>query len=68
MGDLKKKNQKNGTGKGFIVDTGHGKEIIVEHGDAAKNKAAVEILRRYVQKFYEIQEEKLEDDKKKDEE
>ena len=59
MGDLKKKKPKDYITRGDIVDTGEGK-IIIKHSNASSSEQVIEQLRGYIQKFYEIQEEKME--------
>ena len=49
MGDLKKKKP-----------IGEEKEVIIEHGNVYSDEQVIEMLRGYIQKFYEIQEEKME--------
>lgn len=71
MGDLKKKKSKDDIKQDYIVDIGKEKEIIIEHGNASSDEAIIERLRGYIQKFYEIQEEKMEkaeQEKKKEDE
>ena len=60
MGDLKKKKPKDDIKADYVVDVGEGKEVIIEHGNASSDEQVIERLRGYIQKFYEIQEEKLE--------
>lgn len=59
MGDLKKKN-KDYTATDYVVDSGEGKNIIIEHGNASSDEQMIERLRGYIQKFYEMQERKME--------
>ena len=60
MGDLKKKKTKDDIKADYVVDVGEEKEVIIEHGNASSDEQVIERLRGYIQKFYEIQEEKLE--------
>lgn len=59
MGDLKKKKPNYDNTTDYIVDMGKGKEIIVEYENASSDEQVIERLRGYIQKFYEIQEEKM---------
>ena len=59
MGDLKKKKTKDDIKADYVVDVGEGKKVIIEHGNASSDEQVIERLRGYIQKFYEIQEEKL---------
>lgn len=63
MGDLKKKKPANELKTDYVVELDDGKEVIIEVGNASGNEKAVEKLRGYIQKFYEIQEEKQEQEK-----
>lgn len=63
MGDLKKKN-KDYTATDYVVDSGEGKKIIIEHGNASGDEQVIERLRGYIQKFYEIQEGKMEQEER----
>lgn len=60
MGDLKKKKPIDNIKTDYVVDIGDEKKIIVEHGNASSDEQVIERLRGYIQKFYEIQEEKME--------
>ena len=60
MGDLKKKKPKDDIKADYVVGVGEEKEVIIEHGNASSDEQVIERLRGYIQKFYEIQEEKLE--------
>lgn len=59
MGDLKKKKPKDDIKADYLVDVGEGKEVIIEHGNVSSDEQVIERLRGYIQKFYEIQEEKM---------
>lgn len=69
MGDLKKKKPTDDIKADYVVDIGKGEEVIIEHGNASSEEQVIERLRGYIQKFYEIQEEKLkqEEQSKKEE-
>ena len=60
MGDLKKKKPKDDIKADYVVDVGEEKEVIIEHGNVSSDEQIIERLRGYIQKFYEIQEEKME--------
>ena len=60
MGDLKRKKPKDDIKACYVVDIGEEKEVIIEHGNVSSDEQIIERLRVYIQKFYEIQEEKLE--------
>ena len=64
MGDLKKKKPKDDIKADYVVDVGEGKEVIIEHGNVSSDEQVIERLRGYIQKFYEIQEEKMEQEEK----
>lgn len=60
MGDLKKKKPKDDIKADYVVDVGEEKEVIIEHCNVSSDEQVIERLRGYIQKFYEIQEKKLE--------
>ena len=60
MGDLKKKKPKDDIKADYVVDVGEEKEVIIEHGNVSSDEQIIERLRGYIQKFYEIQQEKME--------
>lgn len=59
MGDLKKKKPTDDIKADYVVDIGEGKEVIIEHSNSSSDEQVIERLRGYIQKFYEIQEEKI---------
>lgn len=59
MGDLKKKKPKDDIKADYVVDVCEEKEVIIEHGNVSSDEQIIERLRGYIQKFYEIQEEKM---------
>lgn len=65
MGDLKKKKPVDDNIVDYVVELGDGKEVIIEHGNASGDEQVMERLRGYIQKFYEMQEEKVEQEELK---
>ena len=52
MGDLKKKKVD------YVAKTDDGEEILIESGEMSTDEKAIELLRTYMKKFYEMQVEK----------
>lgn len=61
MGDLKKKKVD------YIAKTDDGEEILIEQGEMSTDEQTIERLRVYMKKFYEMQKEKKENEKKDEE-